>query len=87
MITISKIKKKFLQSESVTDLQPKKYVRRAFNISCQLLYEDRQLVDTNISAVIYDESLGEFSSFKESVNLFCDLKKNLQLALKCHFSF
>ena len=75
MITISKIKKKFLQSESVTDLQPKKYVRRAFNISCQLLYEDRQLVDTNISAVIYDESLGEFSSFKKSVNLFCDFKK------------
>jgi hypothetical protein len=63
VITISKIKKKFLQSVSVTDLQPKKYVRRAFNISCQLLYADRQSVDANISAVIYDESLGKSYSF------------------------
>lgn len=58
VMTIAKIKKKFLQSESVTDLQPKKYIRRAFDISCQLVFGDiQQPVEANISAVIYDESL------------------------------
>jgi hypothetical protein len=46
----------------VTDLQPKNYIRRAFNISCQLVFgedgrADQVLVEANITAVIYDESL------------------------------
>jgi hypothetical protein len=67
VLTISKIKKKFLQSESVTDLQPKNYIRQAFNISCQLVFgedgrADQVLVEANITAVIYDESLRKSSS-------------------------
>ena len=53
----------------MTDLQPKNYIRRAFNISCQLVFgedgrADQVLVEANITAVIYDESLR-----KSSINL------------------
>jgi hypothetical protein len=52
----------------VTDLQPKNYIRRAFNVSCQLVFgedgrADQVLVEANITAVIYDESLRKSSSY------------------------
>ncbi len=72
MLTISQIKKRFLQSESVTDLQPKIYIHRPFNISCQLVYGghgDNQpppvvVEAANITAVIYDESLRKHKTIK-----------------------